>query len=382
MTENHYQEREISLADIIEFLQQSWKQLLTAGFIGAVVGFGYGHFTANYTAKLLAQNNDGFDFISWGGMRKILPSLAAEMLEKKAVPENQVDLYRAMIEPNWWTQNLIVNYAITKQEEKKLATLSKDLGIAGTSILNFEIYAVASSEVNAIENVKQAVYFLANGSAYLAIKNLMNDYEGKSISQPASIQQKISATEIELSYLKERAKNLEALQKRFPGSANIAQQVVDPKESGAKYLPLITQIIAVNSDIYANKEKLERLNDELTQAKTHRLFLDAAQPLVTNRYDGLGLIREFLQVEEQLRAKIAKEDVKTLQYLDQIRSQFTSLEVSFKSRFQVNTAPTVHKAGMWKAIQVGILIAVFLMFAFLLGRKLLRNLKSKAANSL
>jgi hypothetical protein len=293
-----------------------------------------------------------------------------------------VDLYRTISNPSWWTQNLIVNYAITRIEEKNLASSSKNLENAATTILSFHIYAYASNEVSAIDNAKQVASFISKGSAYLAIKNLMNDLEGKSISQLASIQQKISATEIELSYLKERARNLEVLQKRFPSSVNITQQMVDPKESGAKYLPLITQIIAVNSDIYANKENLERLNDQLTQAKTLKLFLDAAQPLATNDYDGLLLIRKCLQVEEHLRAKIPKEDVKTLHYLDQIRSQLASFESS-KSHFQISAISTQdNRFGMLRSTQVGILGAVFLMFAFLLVIKPLRNLTSKTVNSL
>jgi uncharacterized protein YerC len=285
-----------------------------------------------------------------------------------------------MSTPNWWTKNVVANYAITKKEAKDLAALSKDLDSAAASILSFAVYTKAASEVKAIENAMQVASFLSNGSAYLAIKNLMNDYEGKSLSQVASVQQKISAIEIELSYLKERAKNLEALQKRFPGSVNITQQVVDPKDAGAKYLPLTTQIIAVNTDINANKEGLERLNDQLNQVKTYKVFLDATQPLITNRYDGLALIREFLKMEEQLRAKAPKEDVKALQNLDQIRSQFASIELSFKNRLQVNTAPTAQKTGMLKSTSTGVAIAGFLMLVYLLGRKLLGKLKPRPAS--
>jgi hypothetical protein len=375
MAEDNYQENEISLADIVEFIQESWKLLLAAAFIGAILGFGNWYFLGTYKAELLIQNYGGFNIISWRSTEKILPSLAAEMIEKKAVPENQRDLYRAMSASSWWTKNVVANYAITKKEAKDLAALSKDLDSAAASILSFAVYTNAASEVKAIENATQVASFLSNGSAYLAIKNLMNDYEGKSITQVASVQQKISATEIELAYLKERAKNLEALQKRFPGSVNVAQQVVDPKDAGAKYLPLTTQIIAVNSDINANKEDLERLNDQLNQVKTYKVFLDAAQNLVSNRYDGLALTREFLQVEEQLRAKVPKGDVKALQNLDQIRSQFIRIELSFKNRLHVIKAPTATKAGMLKSTAAGIVIAAFLMLAYLLGRKLLSKLK-------
>ena len=43
--ENNFDpESEISLSDIVEFIQESWKQLLAAGIVGAALGFGDGRF--------------------------------------------------------------------------------------------------------------------------------------------------------------------------------------------------------------------------------------------------------------------------------------------------------------------------------------------------
>lgn len=40
-TENNVDsESEISLSDIVEFVQDSWKQLIAAGIVGAALGFG------------------------------------------------------------------------------------------------------------------------------------------------------------------------------------------------------------------------------------------------------------------------------------------------------------------------------------------------------
>jgi hypothetical protein len=46
-------EAEISLADIVEFIQESWKQLILAGVVGAVLGFGGWFFLGSYKAKLI-----------------------------------------------------------------------------------------------------------------------------------------------------------------------------------------------------------------------------------------------------------------------------------------------------------------------------------------
>ena len=44
---------EISLADIVEFIQESWKQLMLAGVVGALLGFGGWFFLGSYKAKLI-----------------------------------------------------------------------------------------------------------------------------------------------------------------------------------------------------------------------------------------------------------------------------------------------------------------------------------------
>jgi hypothetical protein len=39
---------EISLLDIVNFLQESWKKLALAGLIGAILGFAYWNFLGSY----------------------------------------------------------------------------------------------------------------------------------------------------------------------------------------------------------------------------------------------------------------------------------------------------------------------------------------------
>lgn len=376
--ENISNEGEISLTDIVQFIQESWKLLLGAGILGAALGLGSWFAFANYKAEMLLQNNGGFDIISWRSTEKILPNLAAEMLEKKAVPDNQIALYKKISSPAWWSKNVLVNYALTKKEAKDLAAISKDLDSAAAAILSFAITASAPSEARALNEVREVAQFLSNGAAYIAIKNLLNDYESQSLAQVAAVQQKISATEIELAYLRERAKNLELLQKRYPSATNVTQQVVDPKDTGAKYLPLTTQIIAINSDINANKEGLERLNDQLNQVKTYKVFWEGAAPLMVGRYDGIVMVKDFLAVEEKLRAKTPPGDIRALQNLDSIRAHFLNIEVNFRIRTTQNTAPSATRTGMLKATVGGIFGAGFAMLLFLLGRKALRRLKPPA----
>lgn len=158
------------------------------------------------------------------------------MLEKKAVPENQVPLYRKISSPAWWNKNVQFNYALTKSETKNLAAVGKDLDAAATPIISLGISASAPSEEMVLQDVRSVAQFIVNAASYIAIKNLINDYETKSISQFAEIQQKISATEIEIGYLEEHATHLAQLQKSYPNSSGVTQQIqqmVDSKDASS-----------------------------------------------------------------------------------------------------------------------------------------------------
>jgi hypothetical protein len=204
---------------------------------------------------------------------------------------------------------------------------------------------------------------------------MLNAYEGEAIGAAADIQNQITTTEIEQTYLKERVKSLDDLHKRFPGNTGANQQVVDPKDSGAKYLPLITQIIAVNNDINQNKERLIRLNDRLNQIALMRQFLVEALPLAETELDGILLSKSLLSIEEKLRKELPIADVKNRQALDQLRSQLLTIETRFTKGLEANTAPVSKKTGMFQASVGGLLGAGFLMLMLLLSRRVFSSTK-------
>jgi len=371
-------ESEISLSDIVEFIQDSWKQLLAAGIVGAVLGFGSWSFFGAYKAELILLNNTnsyGLDLVTWRTLQKNLPNLASQMLEDKKLSSDMKAMYSQMSNSQWWSKNIIPTYAISKADAKDLAGISKDLDGASTTILSLTVHAGNSSMAESLEDVRFAARFIKSGGAYLRIKSMLNGYEAEVIGTVADIQSQITATEIEQAYLKDRVKSLDELYKRFPGNTGANQQVVDPKDSGAKYLPLTTQIIAVNNDINQNKERLIRLNDRLNQIAIMKQFLVEVLPLAETEFDGTMLSKALLSIEEKLRKGLPAEDIKNRQALDQLRSQLLTIETRFTKGLEANTAPVTKKTGMLKATAGGIASLGFIMLVLLLGRKVLRNLK-------
>lgn len=374
-------ESEISLYDVAIFLTESWKRLGLAALLGLVLGLGGWFFLGDYQAELILHNNtsssalaDGpntyaLDLVSWRTIQKSLPNLADQITEEGKAPDGKVTLYKQMSEMSWWEKNVIPSFAITKADTKDLAAISKDFDGASTTILSLTIKANGKSREDAIDNVRAESQFLLRGGAYLQIKTLINGLESETIGTVADIQSKITDTQIELGYLKERAKSLEELRKRFPGSSGVTQQVIDPKESSAKYLPLSTQLIAVNTDINLANENLVRYSDRLEQISLMKTFLGEATPLVSQNPDGITLSRSLLEVQDKLRSKLDSGDIKGRQSMDGLRSQLLAIETRFTKGLEANTAPNAQKRGLIKSAAGGFFACGFLMLLYLLARR-------------
>ena len=379
-------ETEISLLDIVNFVHESWKKLAAASLAGAVLGLGGWFFLGSYSAEYILLNNTNtntntyaLDLVSWKTIQKSLPNLAAQIEDEGKAPQGQAQLYKSLASEQWWQKNVSPSYAISKADTKDLAGISKDLDAASTTILSLTIAASGTTKEKSIENVRAAANFLRTGSAYLQLRNIVNSYESETIATVADLQKRITTTEIEMGYQVQRAKSLEDLHKRFPGGNNASNQVVDPKDSGAKYLPITTQIIAVNNDINQSKEALQRYQDRLAQIALMKTLIEQANPLFDKTFDGLALNSELLALEAQLRAKLTKNDLKQQEVLDQLRSQLLVVQARFTKGLEANTAPTSTKKGMIKTTAGGLAGAFFLMLLVLLGQRVWLNVKSGGA---
>jgi len=369
---------EISLVDIVNFLQSAWKKLVIASIVGAVLGLVGWIFLGSYQAELVLLNNGGTDLVNLRSLQKSLPNLADQMIDESKVPQGQESLYRTLATPDWWQKNLVPTYGMSKADTKDLASTA-GLESAGTSIVSLTLTAGGSTKEKAAENVRSAKTFLLQGASYLAIKSMLNSQESQLSSADADIAKKINATQVELGYQQERLKSLESLAKRFPNEQKTISQVVDPKDSGAKYMPISTQIIAANTDINASKEALERLKDAQDQTAVLRTWVKQASPLVEGSYDGLALIKQLLQEESQLRATLDPKDPKSQAFVDGLRSTLISINVRFTKGLEANTAPTANKKGMIKTTAAGLFAAFFLMLLVLLGQKVWVNIQSGGA---
>ena len=282
-----------------------------------------------------------------------------------------------MSDSQWWSKNVIAGYAFSKADAKDLAMISKDLDSAATKIQSFTILAGGQSQESSLNNAHLASEFLKSGGAYLQIKALINSYEGDVLGTASTIQNQLTQTQVDQTYFRERIKTLEELLKRFPNRGSINSQFLDPKENSSKYLPVENQLIAANNDLNQSKETINRLNDRLVQIKLMAKFIALASPQIEVEPNGLVLVKSLLSLEQELRKGLAPDDLKGYLALDQLRAQLYTIESRFTKGLEANTLPSSKKTGRLKSIGGGVVIAGFLMLAFLLGRKLLRNHKPR-----
>jgi len=127
---------------------------------------------------------------------------------------------------------------------------------------------------------------------------------------------------------------------------------------------------------------LQRYKDRLTQIALIKIFLEDANPLAENTFDGIILDDGLLAIEAKLRAKLPKEDIKQQEVLDQLRTQLLSVKSRFTKSLNANTAPTSIKKGMIKTTAGGLAGAFFLMLFVLLGQRVWASIKSSAKSGI
>jgi hypothetical protein len=391
------QDDEISLGDIIEFLIGEWRKLAAGAVAGLVLALGGTLLFAQYKAEATvananlntntsnnsnnsnnnSNNNNNnvsqppIDFLSWKYLQKALPELARRAVElKKASPEDE-KLYKTLSSPKWWEKNVEPNFAFSKADQKTLAAVGKDLAeSAGSTILFFTITDSAPDKVTAEANLAKSIHFMRTASTYWALSNLIRTIDSSISNSDAQLLKSIGATEIELDYLAQKAQGFESLRKRYPNrGVGDSRQVIDVKEGGAKYLPLDTQLVAVNTDIMNARETLTRMHDKQKQHAVIKTFLQTALPALEENIDGLALGNFLLGTIADLRKKLSLKDRMQQQALGELESDVASILVRFDKGLRVSVAPEASKtSGLLKSGALGVFGGGTLMLLFVMGR--------------
>ena len=95
-------EGEISLIDIISFLEDAWKKLAVAAIAVAILVFAGWNFLGSYQAEyVLNHKSNVLNIVSWKTMEKSLSNLAAQINYEGREAEGHAGLYKALESEQW-----------------------------------------------------------------------------------------------------------------------------------------------------------------------------------------------------------------------------------------------------------------------------------------
>jgi hypothetical protein len=341
---------------------------LSIGLAGLVCAIGATFALGNYTATVSLQNMSGIDIPSLKYLQSALPKLEQEN------QENQKDKSTAYLgSDQFWVQSIKPIILVGKADGKDLLDLSS-LKSAGSNIASLQFTAKGPSKALAESRIDEMTKTFINGTAYIGLRDLLRGYELKVIAANSNLNKKIGSAEVELVYVDRRIKNLIELKNQYPSVAVAPLQVVDAKDSGAKYLPISTQLVAATTDANSLREALSRYQDEEKQLPIYTQFIEKAKPLIDNgRKDG-NLVDSLLEVANQIE-KNTQEAVQKIA-LEDIRVALTSIQTN--KAFGLRQAGTVDVKlpPYLQNSAIGLLAGLFLGFLLALGLTLVNQYKS------
>lgn len=370
----------VDLGQVVDFLSEHWKKAAVGAVAGAVIGVAGWSVLASYKAETVLVNSvvsnsnsnseqRAINFISWRVLQKNLPILASQ----------KESGWSALESASWWQKNVVPTYSLSKADTKDLASISKELQDSeGQTILSLTVNANGSTKEKALGRLDEVTRFIREGSVYLLLKGQIIGYEAKLLNSDADLQKRITDTEVELKFLRDRARNLESLRQRFPQNVAVAsQQIVDLKDSNAKFMPISTQLVAVNTDINNAEEFLKRMHEQQAQMKVLNEFVTQARSLLDKESNGLRLADGLLQIETEMRKAAKPEDIVTQQILNDIRAQVVQVQARFTKGLESGSAPYVSRPGPVLPAVGGLLGGAFAGLLYAMTRMVLAKLKSR-----
>lgn len=361
-------QQEINLKDIIQFFDEFYKKILITGLVGLIVGVVSVILLGSYTATITLNNYSGIDLPRIRYLQSSLPKLAQESQGiKKYENENFLSSEK------FWEKSIKPNILVTKADSKELLD-STALNAAGSKISSIQIIGKASTQELSEKKVQAVSNFFINGSAYIELRDLVRGYELKVISINGNLKKKINSAEVELEYLQKRIKNLNELKGQFPSQTASMGQVVDAKDSGAKYLPITTQIVAATTDLNGLKESLARYKDEENQNTVYSQFIEKAKPLIMRGEDNDKLGEQLLDIVTQLE-QVASGAIQQIA-VEEIRVAILTIQTNKVYGLKQVGGIDIAKPTYFKSMALGMIAGLFAGLLLAISWKVIRQLKN------
>ena len=350
------QNDDISVYEFILPLLEDWKLIAFFVLLGVSVGT-----TAwslkGFDAELRAVSVAKLDFVEWRRIVTRLPVLAESRAAMGYRSDSGEGLYQTLQSKLWWDRNVAPQYRYSKGDLKELGGLPKAEQDAGaTQIVSVVFRGKGVRRDDAVGIVVGAERFVREGGLLLALKTLLEQMDLNSRGSPVDIQAQLSRLEIELDYLRKRALVLQKLVRQFPEKNRVSlQTVLDPKGDAARFLPLGTQQVAVESEISFTEEAIRRLRDQLESAAVSKIFVERALPLLKTNPDGFDFAEQLFALEGEIRKEINPGHKAKVAAIDRIANELSTIHGRFKFLFESDFLVSARRTALGLPVVLGLL---------------------------
>ena len=362
----------ISLLDIAQFIKASYKKILFFGLCGLIVAIIFTYALGQYTASITLLNYAELDIPRIKYLQSAIPKLGQEELVKGGD--------RSFGSEGLWQSAIKVKSLVGKSDAKDLldpASLKSDR----FNIYAIEILGKANSKQTAEERVQEISNYFIGGTIFIDLRDLVRKYELNVSTTSAKLNTKILNAEVELTYIDRRIKDLTELKKQYPAGVtgqNSSLQLTDAKDSGAKYLPILTQIIAAKADQNNQNELLLRYKEESAQMRIYGSFLEKAKPFMDAGLKDPNLITNLLDIVTQATKEVNTNYEKvTLSTIDgDIKKTLAFKLYGLPQVGAISTTGPAYLKNAAIGFLVGTLIRILLALGLVIARRLRAEIES------
>lgn len=395
---------QISLYDVVKFLTNRWKLYLAGFVLGAIVATSFAHLNSSYTASVLMNISRSFetsgtfeasgvgreapfDLIAWRATQKRLVELMQDLASSDRGQDKKPAYVDVLASAGWWPQHVVPIKVLTTDEAKELLGInsmiignnkpSEDTPLLkslarviaeATRISALQLSQTAKTADIAISQVEETADAIISSLALLRYHAFKDALHTQALGLEAKTSAELGVLSLKLNVLERQRERLIRLNQEYPNSSAQWKGVLDKDMS--KYLPIPTQLIAINLDIDQIKEQMSAVKLDQEQNAINREFAKEAARILHKEYSNKVAGEQMLNLENTMRMGLKSGDVHRLIALDRIRAQLLTILSINDSQIKeapafISKAPTPLKAGI-KGAGLGLALALLLSVLMLL----------------
>jgi hypothetical protein len=312
----------------------------------------------------------------------MLKRISIEFPVYAKINEKDDFLYQKLSKEKFWKENLKPTFSVSKEDIKELKTTEKI--DSNFSVTNYSLtFKGGDKEIN-LFYIDEYFKFFKNSYIKMRFTDLLQGYQSETQSGKLIIDKKIVDIKNETDYLKTRAENLEKLKIKFPNNIGASvNQVLDPKDSASKYLPVSTQLVAIYSELNNLNEQLKRSQDAKDILDIKEKFIIEVENTNIKELSEINKINAFFEYfSAELYALEKKGDFKlsTAMSLRIVLKDVNDILTIDKLGFTVVDTSSEYKFNL-VAVLIGLFAGLFLGIFVALGSKLIAKYKLEKSNA-